>query len=385
VASASHPEFSLETGLRIKAEATSLGFRLCAITRPAPPYHFDIFKGWLNREFHAGMAYLSSERSLHFRANPAHLFPECRSILVLAAAYPEIKPAHDPALGIIASYALAKDYHLTLVEALKELHQHITAIIGRPFLSAAYTDSAPILERDLAWQSGMGWIGKNANLISPRIGSFFLLAELFTDLDLEPDPPPVGGHCGTCERCLQACPTACILPDRTIDSRRCISYLTIENKGSIPAPLRPLIGRRIFGCDICQAVCPWNTRHRDALTGGLLEARSDLANPALIEAMALSETGFKMKYRGTPIMRSKRSGFLRNVCVALGNSGDEQALPALSTALERDPEVLIRSHAAWALGQFSSKQARDALKAALLTEPDPGVKEEILAAVSARG
>jgi len=366
----------------IKAEALSLGLGLCGISRPEPPNHFDSFTTWLNLGLHAGMAYLATERSLAHRHAPTLLMPSCQSIIVLAAFYPEIKPDLSSAHGTIASYALARDYHFTLVELLEKLKQRITAVIGRSFQSAAYTDSAPILERDLANGTGLGWVGKNANLISTRLGSYFLLAELFTDLPLEPDAPLLQEHCGKCTRCIQACPTSCIRPDRTIDSNRCISYLTIEHKGAVPAQLRRFMGLNVFGCDICQSVCPWNTRQPGPSLTPLIDQRVELANPILVEELMLSETGFKEKYKSTPILRSKRRGYLRNVCIALGNSGQDQAVPALAAVLQSEPEGLIRAHAAWALGQFHSSYIVSLLNQSLLRETDPMVIAEIQAALS---
>jgi epoxyqueuosine reductase len=378
----SHADLPLHTSLDIKAEAFSLGFGLCGIIRPQPPVHFDTYKNWLNLGLHAGMVYLATERGFTYRQDPTLLLPSCQSIIVVAAFYPENKPDPDPIRGNIAAYALSKDYHFTLIELLEQFQRRIVAVIGKPFHSAAYTDSAPILERDLAWGAGLGWVGKNANLISPRLGSFFLLAELFTDLLLEPDPPFLYDRCGSCTRCIQACPTKCILPDRTIDSNRCISYLTIENKGAIPAPLRPFMGQQVFGCDICQTVCPWNNKKPAQPLLASINACPELANPILTDELWLSEIGFKEKYKNTPLLRAKRRGYLRNVCVALGNAAQEQAVPALSAVLENEPEGLIRSHAAWALGQFHTRQSIDLLNQALHRENDPAVKEELLAALT---
>ena len=207
-------------------------------------------------------------------------------------------------------------------------------------------DTGPLLERDLAQRAGLGFVGKHTNLISRKLGNWIFLAEILTTLELEPDAPEKN-HCGHCTRCITACPTAAITAPFTLDARRCISYLTIELKGSIPVELRPLLGNRIYGCDDCLAACPWN---RFARAGNLMQphARTDLATPDLLELLALDDGGFKRHFAGTPVLRTKRRGLLRNVCVALGNTGDATALPALERATH-DAEPLIAEHAAWAI------------------------------------
>jgi len=243
----------------ILEEAHRLGFILAGVTTPDPPPHFPAFENWLTQGRHADMAWLASERSRARRADPKQILPECKSILVLATPYnsanrPPIS-AHqvienaNPSAemggpqGGIAAYALGEDYHLVLPPRLQTLVQFIETQVGGPVPNRAYTDTGPLLERDLAQRAGLGWIGKNTCLIHPRAGSYFLLAEILLGLDLDPDPPFPTDHCGTCTRCLDACPTDCILPDRSLDARRCISYLTIENKADIPAGLRPLIAK----------------------------------------------------------------------------------------------------------------------------------------------
>jgi epoxyqueuosine reductase len=361
----------------IKAEAAELGFDLCFIIPPLPPPHYAVFEKWLGEGLHAGMAYLDSDRSRALRKDPTLLDPACQSIIVVAASYPMPETDKNPAHGIIASYALAKDYHIILPAKLEELCQTIARLVGVPIKTAAYTDSAPILERDLASRAGLGWVGKNACLISPNMGSFFFLAELFIDLRLESNAQPVEDHCGTCMRCIQACPTGCIRPDRTIDSNRCIAYHTIENKGIIPLGLRPLIGNRVFGCDICQSVCPWNKKAHKGTAFFSPFMRPDLASPDLVAELALDTLAFKQKYHDTPIMRTKRRGFLRNICIALGNSGLDSTIPALAHCLENESEPIIRAHAAWALGMFRSRQSAITLQKALDIEMDPVVKFEI--------
>jgi len=237
------------------------------------------------------------------------------------------------------------------------------------------------LERDLAQRAGLGWIGKNTCLINPRLGSYFFLAEILLGLDLPADPPFILDRCGACIRCLQACPTGCILPDRTIDARRCISYLTIELKGSIPPELRPLVGEWVFGCDICQQVCPWNIRFAalSSLPVGLSEfsARPGVPRPVLAQELGLSADQFNAKFKDSPVKRAHRAGYLRNVAVALGGVDSPVGVPALVRALTGDPAALVRSHAAWALGYLGGRAALQALTAAALTERDGEVLAEI--------
>ena len=204
----------------------------------------------------------------------------------------------------------------------------VEKILGRKIAYRAFTDSAPILERDLAQRAGLGWIGKNGCLIHPDLGSFFLLAEVFMDIELDVDQPFTADRCGSCHRCIEACPTRCIQSDRTIDSSRCISYLTIENKGPIPQELRPRLGNWIFGCDICQMVCPWN-RLRTGKDGEHITNEQVVQNGlmTLADEMDITEEGFRHEFSRSPILRAKRKGYLRNIAVALGNSGDVKAIP----------------------------------------------------------
>jgi epoxyqueuosine reductase len=264
---------------------------------------------------------------------------------------------------------------------LRALSSFISDQVSVQINSRIYTDTGPILERELAQHAGLGWIGKNTCLIHPKLGSYFLLAELFLDIPLEPDPPFLPDRCGNCTRCIQACPTACILPDRTIDSRRCISYLTIELKKIIPMSLRPLMGPWIFGCDICQAVCPWNVHFAEGpgsiKPDSALAPRPGLPIPDLLLELALSSHAFNQKFRGNPIQRPHRRGYLRNVAIALGNSSDPSAIPVLVETLLRDPEPLVRGASAWALGQIGGSVAHQILSTAMSSETSEAVLHEI--------
>jgi epoxyqueuosine reductase len=237
---------------------------------------------------------------------------------------------------------------------MQELVKFIDEQIGYSVKNRWYTDTGPILERDLAQRAGIGWIGKNTCLIHPRHGSYFLLSEILLDLPLEPDPPFLTDHCGTCTRCIEACPTDCILPDRTLDARRCISYLTIELKDGIPEDLRDKVGGWVFGCDICQQVCPWN---RFAGEGDQAFGNDD-ALPQLKEELGLTPQAFNQRFKRSPIKRAKRRGYLRNVAVALGNVGDMHALPVLQNALQ-DEEPMVREHAQWAIETIQQRVKRD--------------------------
>jgi epoxyqueuosine reductase len=258
----------------------------------------------------------------------------------------------QPSTGLIARYAQFADYHDVLGGRLKQLTGFVNQLGGAETQSLWHVDTGPLLERDFAQRAGLGFVGKHTNLISRRFGNWILLAEIVTTLELEPDAPEKN-HCGNCTRCIEACPTRAITAPFQLDARRCISYLTIELKSSIPIELRPAIGHRIFGCDDCLAVCPWN---RFAREGQMMKARAhlELNAPDLMELLQLDEAGFKSRFAGTPILRTKRRGLLRNVCVALGNTGSVSALPALSQAA-KDSEPLIAEHARWAMERISSR------------------------------
>jgi len=377
----------------IRAEAQRLGFELVGFTTPDPPRHLDAYTGWLSAGRHGEMGYLATERARRRRADPRAILPECRSILVMGVRYPSPELVDDrvdsafenggaPA-GRLASYAWGEDYHEVLPERLHDLVAFIEGCVGEPVPNRWYTDTGPILERELAQRAGLGWIGKNTCLINPEKGSYYLLAEVLLGLELEPDEPMRTDHCGSCTRCLEACPTACILPDRTIDARRCISYLTIELKGSIPRALRPQMGDWVFGCDVCQQVCPWNLRFAEPGGDEGFAPRPGLPRPDLIAELSLTPEDFNRKFKGSPVKRPKRRGYLRNVAVALGNAGDPMAAPVLEHALLTDPEALIRGHAAWALGRIGGEGARQALQNALEREGDADVRAEINAALGA--
>ena len=347
----------------IKDKARQLGFFLAGVTLPEPPPHYSIFENWIAQGHHGMMDYLANERSRARRADLREILPECKSVLVLATPYSPPSRAERSnseveargkgkreSIGKIASYACGADYHNILPARMKELVQFIEEQVGGPVKNRYYTDTGPILERDLAQRAGIGWIGKNTCLINPRQGSYFFISEILLDLELEPDPPFTTDHCGTCTRCIQACPTDCILPNRTIDATRCISYLTIELKDDIPVELREKIGDWVFGCDICQMVCPWN--HFASQGDPAFEPNTP--HHTLTEELSLTPQGFNQRFKQSPVKRAKRRGYLRNIAVALGNSGDMHHLPILQIVLN-DEELMIREHAGWAIEQIKKR------------------------------
>jgi epoxyqueuosine reductase len=315
------------------------------------------------------MAYLSTPQAIALRADPSQLLPGCQSILVLAMPYSPPTSICPPGHGQIAAYARGEDYHHRLPNLLNQLLDRLQAHLGSSVAARICTDSAPLLERELAQRAGLGWIGRNSCLIHPQYGSYLLLAEILLDLPLEPDPPFATEHCGTCRRCLEACPTACILPNRTLDAQNCLSYLTIENKGLIPPHLRPALTDHVFGCDLCQQVCPWN-RHSP------LVASANISPDLCQDLQTLTARSFKQRWGQTAIERTRRRGYLRNAAVVLGNQRDPKALPALIYALQHDPEPLVRAHAAWAIAQISP--THPSLTQAIQTEKDPLVRTELL-------
>jgi len=371
----------------VKVEAHRLGFHLVGVTTPEPPPHFTVFEDWLKEGRHGEMSYLAEERARERRADPRQILPECKSILVLGIYYPSASSESAPqdrSTGRIAAYAWGKDYHEVLPQRLKALVSYIENQVGYVVPNRWYTDTGPLLERDLAQRAGLGWIGKNTCLINPALGSYFFLSEILLGIDLVIDQPFQTDQCGTCTRCLEACPTGCILPDRTLDARRCISYLTIELKGAISPALRPLLGDWVFGCDVCQQACPWNIRFASQDFEPKFAPWPGVPLPNLQETLSLSPGDFNRRFKDSPVRRAKRRGLLRNAVVVLGNQGDPQALPKLLQSLLRDPEPIVRVHAAWAIGQIGGDQARRALRQAEAIETDPAVQEEIQRAASSK-
>lgn len=338
----------------IRQRALELGFDDCRFTSAAPPASAREFRGWLAGKNFGEMQWL--ERNAEKRTDPQRVLPGASSVIVLAASYhqPGPPPAGElPGAAVVARYARFDDYHDVLGGKLKLLAKYVNELGGPNVRSLWYVDTGPVLERDFAQRAGLGFAGKHTNLISRTLGNWFFLAEILTTLGLEPDAPETN-HCGKCTRCLAACPTQAITAPFELDARKCISYLTIELKGPIPVEFRQAVGGRIYGCDDCLAVCPWNKFARE---GNLMKrhARPDLQQPDLIELLSLGDAQFKSRFAGSPILRTKRRGFLRNVCVALGNIGDTSALPALQQAAG-DHEPLVAEHARWASAEIESRR-----------------------------
>jgi epoxyqueuosine reductase len=344
---------SLSIEARLKAQALGSGFDLAGICNLGPAETANAFAEWVGAGYSGTMDYLA--RGAEKRRDSRRPLPGTRSAIVVAMNYGGREPG-----GAVARYARGNDYHDIMLERLHDLHRWIESDAGRPILGKAYVDTGPLLERDLARRAGLGWFGKNTNLINPSLGSFFFLGALLVDLDLTPDVPFDADRCGSCTRCLDACPTSAFVAPRVLDATRCISYLTIELKESIPLELREGVGDRVYGCDTCQDVCPWNERFAQSLPDGSPYAsRAALtgrdSRTLAAELLAMGDEEFRNGFRGSPMKRAKLRGLKRNAAVALGNIGDERDIDILTRAQD-DPDPLVRDHAAWALAQVERKR-----------------------------
>jgi epoxyqueuosine reductase len=373
---------------RLKAQALALGFDAVGVARVGPLEALARYDAWLAAGRHGGMDWLASAKHRERRAEPWRLVAGIRSVLCVALCHPPAADvARDARLGRIARYAAGEDYHRVMKDKLGTLERWIRTELFPGSGSLWYSDTGAILERGWAEQAGLGWIGKHSGLLSQTLGSWFLLGEVLMDRELDADAPPEREHCGTCVRCITACPTQAIVAPYQVDARRCISYLTIELAGAIPRELRALVGDWIFGCDLCQEACPWN-RFAPAARQARLHAR-ELDGWTLAGFLALDEAAFRNLFASSPIRRTGREGFARNVCIALGNRADADAAPALAHTLERDASPIVRGHAAWALGRIAAAAApgevRDAARGAIeraSRDPDPGVREETALALA---
>jgi len=417
-----------EVAARLKALARAEGFDPVGIALPSPSRHGAFLRGWVEEGRHGTMDYLARPDALERRGDPSRSLPGARSALVVAHEYfqedPEGIPG-DPSRGVIARYARGRDYHRVIKKGLDRVHRALEEELGRSVAGRSYVDTGPLLERELGERAGLGWFGRNTMLIHPRRGSYFFLGVLLLELEAEVDDPLGRDHCGSCRACLDACPTGALLgrdPDGApvMDATLCISYLTIENRGPIPRELRPLMGNRVYGCDICQEACPFNVRFAEEAAEPGYVARGPGERPVGVEAlpdtdvsaetlfgvplhpgtdapplvdlleMALDPEAWEALSRGSAIRRAGRAGFARNVCVAMGNwlaSASPAGEPAsdVMQVLSRglvDPDPLVRGHAAWALGRVGGAAADELLASAAGSEADPWVLEELEAAWS---
>ena len=335
---------------QIKTWAAELGFDDCRIAQAKEASHAALFRDWIAEGKHGEMGWL--ERTPERRCDPREVLPGCKSIVCLALNYyPGRSPFPEGRAGgyRIARYAWNEDYHDLIEKRLRDFDGKLQTLGGT---QRFYVDTGPVLERDFASDAGLGWNGKSTLQIHRRLGAWFFLAELLTTLDLTPDAP-FGDHCGKCTACITACPTAAITAPRRVDARRCISYLTIEHKGSIPEEFRVAMGDRIYGCDDCLDACPWN-RFAEESREMTFHARTTIFEKRLRDFLDLDDDGFRTLFAKSPVKRIKRPRFLRNVCVALGNTGNFEDLPALHRAAQ-DPDPLIAEHAAWAVARINAR------------------------------
>lgn len=306
---------------------------------------------WLARDYHGTMAWLA--RSPDQRADPRKLLPDCRSVVAVTMNYwCDTPPPATERFGRVARYAQSRDYHRVMGKRLKRLASWLEEESGRP--ARAFVDSAPVLERGWAQRAGIGWIGKNGNLLTQRRGSWLLLGEILTAAELRADPGPHVDHCGTCTACIDACPTDAIVADGVVDATRCISYWTIEHRGSIPESMRSGISDWIFGCDVCQDVCPWNDKFATEANPANIESREDLRGLDPLEILDLDEAEFRRRYSGTSLMRARWDGMRRNAAVVIGNRGERRDLERLRRHVD-DPESHIRESVRWAIDQIESR------------------------------
>ncbi|NGO39907.1 tRNA epoxyqueuosine(34) reductase QueG [Limisphaera ngatamarikiensis] len=338
---------------RIRSRALELGFDECRFTTADPPARGPFLERWLAEGRHGRMQWLA--RRVERRTDPRKVLPGASTLVMVAVSYgqPEgFEHGAQGSVGVVARYARALDYHDWMGERLRALAAFVEEIGPAGTRTLWYVDTGPILERELAERAGVGFVGKHTNLISRRWGNWLLLGEVLTTWALPPDQPE-HNRCGRCTRCMEACPTGAIVAPFQLDARLCISYLTIELRGPIPVELRPAIGNRIFGCDDCLAVCPWN---RFAREGRLMRqyGRPELGSMDLTSLLELDEPGFRRLFGQTPIARARYSGFRRNVCVALGNVGGPECRPALERAAQ-DADPLVAEHARWALARLRER------------------------------
>lgn len=375
---------------RICERAHDLGFDLVGVVPARPVPHFSAYQSWIDQGYHGEMGYMARPDRVERRQDPDRILPGVRSAICVGLNYyPGSIPsdlARDPSRGWISNYAWGTDYHGLMLPRLERLATFVRAEVGGEkeggTIHRAYVDTGPVLERAYAVQAGLGFFGKNTCLIHPGMGSWLFLGVILVDVGLDPTPAEMRVSCGTCERCLDACPTGALVAPYVLDARRCISYLTIELKGAIPLSLRPLMGKWLYGCDVCQAVCPWQRFAQPTDERSFWPIGPDRVAPVALDLMEMSEEAFHRLYKGTSILRIGRRRLLRNAAVMLGNWRNERAVPVLVRALA-DVEPLVRGHAAWALGRIGGEVAWEALETAMLSEKDSYVQSEIQMAARA--
>jgi epoxyqueuosine reductase len=370
----------VELAAAIRAEAIRLGFDQVGIAPAVAPPGYDKFRAWLEAGYAAGMHYL--ERHADARAHPDNVLDGVRSIVVVSMVYGQrAEPPAAATEGKVARYAQGADYHEVLWRRLESLLDWL--IRDHPGARGrAVADTAPLLERDFAQLAGLGWVGKNTMLIDRRLGSFTVLGALLVNLELAADEPHGKSHCGSCTRCLDACPTDAFAGPYQLDSRKCLSYWTIEHRGPIAEPFKDRLDGWVFGCDVCQDVCPWN-RKAPAGREPALDPRLEWAHPNLVEWLARDGAQFSRALKGTALSRAKRSGLLRNAALVLGARGETGAVPVLTERLD-DPDPVVRDAAAWALGRIGGDPARQALSKHR-DHPDPETQTAVRRALTALG
>jgi epoxyqueuosine reductase len=360
----------------LEERAREAGFDLVGVGRAEPlEAGGERLREWQKAGMAADMGYM--QRPVELLSNPKKLQKSAKSVVSLGVSYyPGDHPENTQGGGRVARYAWGRDYHEVIKERLFWLREELEEDLGVRIKARGFTDAVPLLERSAAQHAGLGFFGRNSCLINGEMGSYFFIADLIVDLDLEPDEPG-SGTCGRCTRCMDRCPTGAIKAPGVVDARLCISYLTIENTGEIPRSLRPLVGDWAFGCDVCQEVCPYNKRKATrSRWPEFSEERGAGPYLEIEEVLEIrSDAEFERRFAGTPLARPGRAGLLRNCCVAAGNLGLEKAVPALIRALREDPSPLVRSHAAWALGEIGGSET--ALREAAERESDPACLEEI--------
>ena len=359
-----------DTKAIVKKLARELGFDLVGVTSAESLQRGEVAQERVRQRLMEGLPWFTAERVWR-GSRPQELLPGAKSVIAVGMSYNI--PQNDPPSGLrgkVARYAWGDDYHTVMKGHLQEFTRLLAERLGRPIQARIFVDDGPMLDRAVAERAGIGWYGKNTMILTPTHGSWVFLGQVLTDVEMEPDAP-LKKSCGNCRICIDACPTGAIIAPYAIDNQKCIAFWTIEHRGAIPREMRPLIGDWVFGCDICQDVCPVNRKAAYAQEPAFYTRNGDFTTLELTGLLSIPQEEYQERFRGSPIKRAKRVGLQRNACVALGNRGYPSAIPALIRAL-REEEPVVRGHAAWALGRIGGSEAQQALEAALEQEGDPG-------------